>query len=121
MSDQGEMDFDGKPPVKDGYEAPPLSHRDGPDTEKLAAEKMKPSAAKWRRDVRDFALEQGPFGITGYEACVHFDSLTKQSTVRARLTELCDEKHGKILTKSERRRPNGNGNSEIVYMATRFA
>ncbi len=120
MSDQEEFDFDPEE-VKDGYEVPPPSHRDGPDTEKLAADRLKPQAKKLRAGVRDFAYQRGPQGITGWEAVEHLGMEEHETSVRPRLTELCEEKHGRILTRTKDRRPNRNhGNSEMVYVATRF-
>lgn len=109
-------------PVKDGYEAPPLSHRDGPETEKMAADKIAPSAEAWRAKSRDAAYEAREHGVIGWELCERWGMLESQSTVRARLTELCDDKHGRVLTRTNRKRPNGrrSQNPEMVYVATRY-
>ena len=103
----------------DGWEAPPPVHRDGPDTEKLAADKLAPTAKKWREVVRDLVTERGRRGATGWEAIVTLGMQEHQSTVRTRLTELTTEKHGAVLTATSERRANRNGNAEVVYVATK--
>lgn len=121
-SDQGDMfDQPEEEPeeVKDGYEVPPLSHRDGPDTEREAADKVKPVAKKLRAAVRDFAYERKGWGVTGWETVVHLGMEDHETSVRPRLTELCEEKHGRILTRTTHRRLNRHGNREMVYVATR--
>ena len=107
-------------PVLDGYEAPPPSHRDGPDTERAAAEKVKPHAKRLREQVRDLAYHAGGRGITAWEAVVALGMEDHEYSVRPRLTELCEEKHGRVLFRTEERRPNRHGNREVVYAATRW-
>ncbi len=106
--------------IKDGYEAPPPTHRDGPDTEQEAADKVAPVAKIMRERCRDLAFRAGAAGVIGMEACEAFGMVNHQSTVRTRLGELCDEKHGAVLAATATRRKNSRGNKEQVYVATMF-
>lgn len=102
----------------DGWEAPPPVHRDGPDTEKLAADKVRPHVKKIREQVRDLVTERGPRGATAWETIVQLGMEEHEYSVRPRLTELCTEKFGCILTATKARRPNRHDNSEQVYVAS---
>ncbi len=103
--------------VLDGYEAPPPVHRGGHDTEYAAADVITPNVGKWRARILSLARERGDHGITGWEACVFFHMESHQSTVRARLTELCEEQHGGVLVTTKMRRANAGGQAEIVRRA----
>jgi predicted transcriptional regulator len=61
--------------------------------------------------VYDYALTRADF--TDWELCQHFGN--HGSTYRTRRSELV--RMG-LLRKTERRRPNGKGNREVVWTAT---
>ena len=99
---------------------PPPSHRDGPVTERLAAEKVRPVTGKIRRRLVAFALLQGAEGLTPDEACADQPERTPYS-VRPRVTELASAAWGKVLVETTRMRPNRRGNLEMVYVHRDFA
>ena len=117
LFDQPQPD-DEHPHIPDGYEEPLLVHGDGHDTEYQAAAKATPAVGKWRTAVFKFAVRRGLHGITGWEACEHFDMAEHQSTVRTAITDLSSERCRCIMTRTKERRENANGNEEGVYVAT---
>jgi hypothetical protein len=99
----------------DLFSQPPLSHRDGPPTEKLAAAKIAPKAGTLRALVLELTRATGADGIIACEAA---DSLAsrgiREQSVRPRFTDL--RKLG-LVEQTTRQRKNSRGNSEIVWIA----
>ncbi len=104
--------------VRSGYEVPPPVHADAHDTEIQAAEKIKPRAKALRAAVLALARSRGARGVIGWEAVVELEMEEHETSVRPRLTELCEERHDQVLRKTSLRRVNAHhGNGEMVYVA----
>lgn len=94
------------------------THRDGPDTEQLAAAKINPRLATLRKLVIDLARARGAMGVTPDEVISHYEMDGQETSVRPRLSELCLSKHGCVLTRTTKRRQNRRSNFEAVYVLT---
>lgn len=96
---------------------PALAHGDaGTDTERAAAAAIAPKLGELRLLVLEDLRAAKGRGLTGDELCALHPELPAYS-LRPRLTELADPKLGPLITKTQARRDNRRGNSEIVWIA----
>ena len=117
MSDQIGLDFEAReePEIKDGFEAPPPTHRGAWGGEQPAADRVAPTVYHLRLMAERLAWHAGVDGITGWEFFLA-SGHPHEPTVRPRLSELSKVGHGCILRQSRIRRVNGRGTTEGAYV-----
>jgi hypothetical protein len=101
------------------WDQPAPSHRDGPDTERLAAEELQDRLSELRQSVAEAFLEAGSEGLTAWE-CVERLGIYEY-TVRPRCSELKKPEFGAHLVPTEMRRRNGRGKLEVVMVHRSYA
>lgn len=98
------------------FDTPAPTHREGPATEKEAADRIHPELGELRGQIVALLRAAGPRGMIGAEICSHFPDRQEYS-IRPRLPELAREEMGLAMrTKWQRR--NSNGGWEMVWVAT---
>jgi len=103
------------PSLFDDTPAPAHRADHGDETERLAAEKVRP-ALGWLRSTALNDLRNAPDGLTGDELCALHPEVPEYS-LRPRLTELADLRFGALAVKTGATRPNRRGNAERVWRA----
>lgn len=95
---------------------PAPSRRTDPDTSHKAGAKVGPAVLPIRDQVLRFAISRAEFGFIDDDLKGAFPD-APESSYRKRRSELADEK---LLLDTGKRRRNGHGNEEIVWIHRQF-